>query len=813
MGVRSDKLRGLCLLALLVIATVAGTAGTVGSTTAANDEVTATATPDEPTSSPTPDEPTSSPTPDEPTSSPTPDEPTSSPTPDEPTSSPTPDEPTSSPTPDGPAPLKATFSPGVAAQNTTVLELSRSEGRHNVTVTADGLDAETIRELLAEQKDAFINEGGRVEFRVIEKTPSINVDFSSIQAGTYEFEFTVKGTREAATATVRVISPNNSSPESVTSASPTFVGGKIKVTRGGVAKIPIRTRVSTRMKVHIASNSGGYSGSFTIRNGREDDIIRLRLNTFTLGRYGNQYEAGIRGTAVSAASTVSSDDKILSGQLNQSTPLLNSVDPGTYTLRISVDGKQTDKSSLEIKPLSNTRVWTQTAPQQEFDEYYTASDVRSAVMDEYDREAIAVGDVLVIGIYKSGLSGVLSTGDDPLQQLLAHNASAFSLTIRQQNPKNNQTAKILDLRETIRRDRLELFSDEKNEVVYLLGRTNKLIFHDGQAKNKNTLVAGDQFSAELTLLKSGSLVEADKTSETTFEAVKRVVDFQYKSNMITVQSEFDQSIKGSTSVAPGTELEIQAKSKGADPFLKRTTAEVTPEQTFESTFDFNDVSQNITFRLNMTDIPNEDTVGIVGDALRASVSFDKQQIQTDAISISSVRLSHGGYLALRNGSSSGAVVGISGKLTPGRHDDIRVPVRKEWNGSKTLVAVPYYNISEAKPTNVRQSDIVYRQDGSAVSDTATITKPSQGADTLENGTGGHQANRTVAANISEPTATAPESLIPADPSELTPAASSDDRSLVATSADPAGPGLADLSVAAYGVVALGLLVVFVVVRE
>jgi hypothetical protein len=756
MGVRSDKLRGLGLLALVVVSVFAGTAGTVGSATAANDGST----------------------------------------------------PTRTPTPDEPMPLKASFDPGVAAQNTTTLELGRSKGNGNLTVTADGLDAETILTVFDEESDAFINGNGEVEFQVLEEAPSIGADFSGIQAGNYEFAFEVEGTGEAATATVRVISPDKTSPDSSTDASPAFVGGKVKVTRGGVAKIPIRTKASTRMRVHIASDSGGYKGSFIIRSGREDDLTRLKLNTFTLGRHGNQYEAGISGTAVSAASTVSSDDKVLSGRLNQSTPLLDSVDPGTYTLRVTVNGKQTDKSSLKIKPLSNTRVWTRAAPKKEFDEYYTVSDVRSAVADEGDRESIALGDVLVMGIQKSGLSGVLATGDDPLQQLLAHNGSAFSLTIKQQDPKTNQTAKILDLGETIRRDRLEIFRDEENAVVYLLGRTDELIFRDGPAGVKNTVAAGDQFEAELTLLRSGSLVESEQTSETTFETVERAADFRHDGNMVTVQSKFDQSINGSTTVAPGTKLEVRARNRETDQFLKRTTVEVSPEQTFESTFDFADVGRNTTFRLNVTGIPDADTVGIVGEPLRASVSFDKQRMQNDTISLSSVTLSHGGYFALRNDSTSGAVVGISQTLSPGRHSNVTVPISQQWNGSKTLVAVPYYNRTGVNRTSVQRSDVGYQRGGSIRSDAATITRPSANPDGNET-----QSTDGSATNGSGTPATADLQTPFDDADDPGPRVPDGESVPVTTAGDSAGPRLADLSVVAYGVVALGMLVVFVVARD
>jgi hypothetical protein len=62
------------------------------------------------------------------------------------------------------------------------------------------------------------------------------------------------------------------------------------------------------------------------------------------------------------------------------------------------------------------------------------------------------------------------------------------------------------------------------------------------------------------------------------------------------------------------------------------------------------------------------------------------------------------------------------------------------------------------------------------------------------------------------TPTADESAPPFDGADAPPAPSDDVRR-VTTAADSAGPGLADLSVAAYGAVALSLLVVFVFVRE
>ncbi|WP_255195084.1 BGTF surface domain-containing protein [Halorarius litoreus] len=71
--------------------------------------------------------------------------------------------------------------------------------------------------------------------------------------------------------------------------------------------------------------------------------------------------------------------------------------------------------------------------------------------------------------------------------------------------------------------------------------------------------------------------------------------FHVTGERITVQNTTGQTVRGATSLDPGTNVTVRARSSGSSPFLKSTVATVRENGTFVATFDFSGVDPGTEF--------------------------------------------------------------------------------------------------------------------------------------------------------------------------------------------------------------------------
>ncbi len=143
----------------------------------------------------------------------------------------------------------------------------------------------------------------------------------------------------------------------------------------------------------------------------------------------------------------------------------------------------------------------------------------------------------------------------------------------------------------------------------------------------------------------------------------------------------------------------------------------------------------------------ESVDGVVADALQdemqtnASVTFDDQDASGDAVTVQSVTVPDGGYVAIHDsalleGDAVGSVVGVSEYLEPGTHENVSVTLydgvvgadfsnTSAPNGTETFVAMPHEETGDNDTfafvaTNGSQ-DGPYMTDGEPVVDDASVT--------------------------------------------------------------------------------------------
>ncbi|MFB6131445.1 MAG: hypothetical protein ABEJ28_11575, partial [Salinigranum sp.] len=115
----------------------------------------------------------------------------------------------------------------------------------------------------------------------------------------------------------------------------------------------------------------------------------------------------------------------------------------------------------------------------------------------------------------------------------------------------------------------------------------------------------------------------------------------------------------------------------------------------------------------------------------ASVTFDDQFSNGSSVTVSSVELSDGGFVAIHN--QSGAVVGVTDYLSAGSHSNVTASLSGpvEMNSTERLIAMPHYDSNDNQQWDFVSSngsdDPPYLSQGMPVTDRALVTFSESGA--------------------------------------------------------------------------------------
>ncbi|MEA5385769.1 BGTF surface domain-containing protein [Haloarculaceae archaeon H-GB11] len=196
---------------------------------------------------------------------------------------------------------------------------------------------------------------------------------------------------------------------------------------------------------------------------------------------------------------------------------------------------------------------------------------------------------------------------------------------------------------------------------------------------------------------------------------------------ITLRAQANESVSGTTNIAPGSEVNVRVQSSDeADPFLEPLTAIVQPDGSYTATGDFSGTTAGTNFTVraqrasDSTDISDE-IDGQITAAPTASVTFDDQESDGDTVTVPSVTLSDGGFVAIHENNASGDVIGSSDYLEAGTHSDVSITLDSTLSEDTTLVAMPHQDTDGDQTYDFPDDDGPYTSNGTAVTDSASIT--------------------------------------------------------------------------------------------
>ncbi|MFB6083881.1 MAG: BGTF surface domain-containing protein [Halorientalis sp.] len=622
------------------------------------------------------------------------------------------------------------------------------------------------------------NFGDGVVLEGVSGNANITANFSGIETGDYEFTFEVTDTGATDTSTISVTEQDNVNAEILR-------GGVATAAQADFAVIPIRLQETDHATVNVGFNNVNFNATFRVNDGNNDGIVVVNMNTFIAGRNDesslpayitNEIPGWSDGAAentqanLTLSAALSADDNedsvtITPGDptddlgmvvgpsetdgngLDSNVGIDGPMEPDQYDVNVTYKGSELDVGTIQIVKPQVVGINSWTMPGEKFsavEEDETAEIYEYVNAGELTKDnSIAKGDVLVYQIRSTSMFGALkfvqatdsSSYASALNTISDPGTTAnFKFRVQQTEgtTQANQQEKVLDLGDSVNNG-VKVVPDERNSSLFVVMQVGNLQlardsdFADGTVDGQANLnmKAGEAYVANWTTFDASDIGSSTQSVTDKASIVEQSINFDTGTgDVIRVNAATGQVISGTTTVAPGTELNIRLRSTGDSPFLEDQSTVVTQNGTFSVTFDLSDRAQNASFVANAQGFDSEyATPGVIGQAPTADVTFENQTVQNGMVSVQAT-LSQGGFVSIRSGSPSGDIVGTSGYLEPGT-STVQIDVGTV-SSETTLYAVAHMDTNGNQALDFPGADGPYTLNGSAVSDSAVISPPAQG---------------------------------------------------------------------------------------
>jgi surface glycoprotein (TIGR04207 family)/PGF-CTERM protein len=531
--------------------------------------------------------------------------------------------------------------------------------------------------------------------------------------GEYEFEFNLSETDvDPGEYTVRAIDNQSG----VTDTSPTInvaeagEGGTdfnktiYTEARGDVVMLNVTMENTDVATVTIGSDDVGFRADVTVEDGNDDGVVTLLFDTWAA--------TGVSGDASEVFSTASPEDEILSSDIE--IPVSSLLDAGDYDIEVRAgqnDGIAAQSVATLILQERETRsLATWTAP--EGTTFEDESEVYEAIANENLTltESPAYGDLVVQSLNASGLGGVLDAadGEDVAEELF--NSSAVAFTVEQTVAETNREPFQLLLNES----NTNVIADTQNDTYFIAYNPSQVLAYVDENGNgefdSNETVATQRFDADESLTANftvfGDSVLAE--DQQTVESAYQLSQPEYEMNEpVNVTASANQTIQGTTSVAPGTQLLIRVRSSGdtSPSFLKTATTYVTENHTYSAQFDFSEQTVNDTFTVTVSGGPSTaEPLEVEGNVVAGGAQGNQTGTATNGTATNGTAT---------NGTATGTATGNAtgnATTTAGGQTTTAAPQTGTGAGGETQTGTPGFGITVAIVALVAAALLAVRRD-------------------------------------------------------------------------------------------------------
>jgi len=502
--------------------------------------------------------------------------------------------------------------------------------------------------------------------------------------------------------------------------------------RGDVANVTVELANRDEATVNIGGEDVSYFAQVEIEDGNDDGEVTIEFNTFAPSSSGSF-------TAADDDDTVDYVGATTPGSPGSTYSIGVPLAAATYDMNMTTsdNSEEFDVGTLSLRERSTTSLRTWTASSNAYSDLDDADAVADyAQAGNVTRDStIADGDVLVHELQASGIHGAIEaqSGSNFDALVALHDAGAINLTFVEDDSTVAPNAdrgnfNLSDLGSS----NVEVVSDADNNTLYVNVKSDAVL--DRAATEED-----DRINARFTVNESSDLTDSNQTVSAQFAVVEADAEFDTTdeladgTDVVRVRATEGQNVTGTTSLAPGTEITVAARSTGDSPFLTSSDAVVSPNGTFAATFDFSNVSagQNFTLQIrNPSSVNDVEADAQVTAAATANVTFNDQTTSGEEVTVASATLSEGGFVtihdsSLQDGDAFGSVRGTSSYLENGSSSGITVTLDDPVSESGTLIAMPHQDTNDNEAYDFVSSDGAqdgpYTANGSAVTDSASVT--------------------------------------------------------------------------------------------
>lgn len=283
----------------------------------------------------------------------------------------------------------------------------------------------------------------------------------------------------------------------------------------------------------------------------------------------------------------------------------------------------------------------------------------------------------------------------------------------------------LALNASIERGAFRVVPDRENDALFLVLDTDRLLFHPlgGGEPTTDTFVRGHH-GLTLTLRESSGLVARNVTVESHYDVADAKVAFTAPhEGFVQVSLAENQTVRGRTTLAPGSEVEVALHPYTANGGVVTATATVNRSREFAAKFDLTNVSSGTTYAAAVTRVTEPPvveagaTLVAVGNATAALVDasdYNSTRL-VSTISPIPVTTTDGGFVAVHN--ASGDLLGVTEYLEPGA-TTARPELSPQLVEDQTVTVTVYHDANGNREFD--DADVPYRVNGSAVRDAAVV---------------------------------------------------------------------------------------------
>jgi len=449
--------------------------------------------------------------------------------------------------------------------------LGVAEGSFNVLVNSTSLDQSELNTIFGGAASAHGNH--KVQLTVDSSDKYFGVDFSSLDLGTYDFTVESQTSNAEGTFSIEYKTAGE------TSAS--FQDNVFSQEVGDNATFTVNMENTDMATVNITDDSGEYWANLTVMDSTnggdaDDGQVTVQMNTFLAGGHGPAF------SPVEGADTVNVDYEEPIGNFRLAT--------GSYDLTVNAGNEEQDVATLALNPRETVSASTIVAPMN--DNFGDVSEITNGT----EMSHVAFGDNLAVEVEASGVFAYLGSAT----------SDGLNVTFKQENFDGKYgNAPEFD----VSGNDFSIVEDAANNRFFVVVDT------DAQTGLPNTqgISAGEEYS--VTFEVDGDYNPYVASGET--ETVSTDITFAERSSSFDlVESPYDvenvdsAEIKGSSNLAPGTTITVQALKSGD--FLEQDTdVEVMDNGTWTAQFDFGDREVGEEFELSLKRAGNTDAVDAV----------------------------------------------------------------------------------------------------------------------------------------------------------------------------------------------------------